>query len=80
MKGMTLKDYLASQSETIEAFAAKVEASPGMIHKIVYATRQPSLPLAAKIETATSGKVKVLDMLLPVRALPEVRSTSAQAA
>lgn len=61
---MTLKDYLTEASETIDAFAKRVEASPGMIHKIVYRQRQPSLSLAARIEAATEGKVTPLDMLL----------------
>lgn len=61
---MTLKDYLTDAKETIEAFAERVEASPGMIHKIVYRQRQPSLTLAARIEKETGGKVTPLDMLL----------------
>lgn len=61
---MTLKDYLAAAGETTDAFADRVGASPGMIHKIVYRTRQPSLTLAARIEEATGGKVTPLDMLL----------------
>lgn len=67
---MTLKDYLAKQPETIEAFAARVKASTGMIHKIVYGTRQPSLSLAAAIQQATDGKVTPLDMLLAGKPKP----------
>ena len=70
---MTLKDYLAAEDETTEAFAARVLASTGMIHKIVYGTRQPSLPLAAKITEATGGAVQTVDMLLPIRSAPRTR-------
>ena len=61
---MQLKEYLAGAGLTIDAFAESVGASPGMIHKIVYRTRQPSLTLAAEIERASEGKVGALDMLL----------------
>ena len=67
---MLLKAYLAREDETVEAFAARVNASAGMIHKIVYGTRQPSLSLAAAIERETKGDVGALDMLLPPRPLP----------
>ncbi|NIJ24808.1 hypothetical protein [Sphingomonas japonica] len=74
---MTLKDYLAQQSETIEAFAARVEASSGMIHKIVYGSRQPSLELASRIAVETGGKVQPLDMLI---ARPAARPSGEKAA
>ena len=60
---MTLKDYLSRENETIDAFARRVDASTGMIHKIVYGQRQPSLTLAARIQDASGGNVTPLDML-----------------
>lgn len=66
---MKLLDHLKATGETVDVFAERLGEPLSTIRKIAYRQRQPSLPLAVKIETATAGAVTGVDMLL---AAPEV--------
>ncbi len=61
---MTLLDHLKATEEKVEAFAARIGEPLSTIRKIAYRQRQPSLPLAVKIEQATGGAVTGSDMVL----------------
>jgi len=61
---MKLIDHLKASGETVEDFAARIGEALSTIRKIAYGQRQPSLPLAVKIERATSAAVSGADMLL----------------
>lgn len=57
---MTLHAYLKKVGLTDEQFAAKILCSRGYITQLRLGIRkQPSLPVAFKIERATGGKVPV---------------------
>lgn len=61
---MKLLDHLKETDERVEDFACRIGEARSTIRKIVYGQRQPSLPLAVKIERATNGAVTPADMLL----------------
>lgn len=61
---MKLLDHLKETDERVEDFASRIGEARSTIRKIVYGQRQPSLPLAVKIERATKGAVTPADMLL----------------
>lgn len=61
---MQLLDHLKSTGESVDDFAIRIEEAISTIRKIAYRQRQPSLPLAVKIERATDGAVTSADMLL----------------
>lgn len=61
---MTLLDHLKATGETVDGFAARLRVPHSTIRKIAYRQRQPSLPLAVKIEQATKGAVTGADMVL----------------
>ncbi|MDK8186700.1 MULTISPECIES: helix-turn-helix domain-containing protein [Sphingomonas] len=61
---MTLLDYLKERQERVGHFAGRIGEPVSTIQKIAYRQRQPSLPLAVKIERATDGLVTAADMLL----------------
>ncbi len=61
---MKLIDHLKATEDTVEAFARRLGMAKSTITKIAYGQRQPSLPLAVRIEQATAGKVTCADMLL----------------
>ncbi len=63
---MTLNDHLKQRRLTVAEFAASLCETENTIRKIVYGQRQPSLPLAVKISTATGGEVSPADLMLPV--------------
>ncbi len=65
---MRLIDHLKETGETVDDFAARLCEARSTIRKIVYGQRQPSLPLAVKIEQATGGKVTGSDMVLEAAA------------
>jgi len=62
---MRLLDHLKATNEKVEDFADRIGEPLSTIRKIAYRQRQPSLPLAVKIEKATKGVVKGHDMVLP---------------
>lgn len=61
---MMLLDHLKETGETVDAFARRLGEPLSTIRKIAYRQRQPSLPLAVKIERATDGLVTSADMIL----------------
>jgi len=61
---MNLLDHLKATDEKVEEFATRIGEKLSTIRKIAYRQRQPSLPLAVKIEQATSGAVTGSDMVL----------------
>lgn len=61
---MKLLDHLKATNETVDNFADRIGEPLSTIRKIAYRQRQPSLPLAVKIERETSGAVTGPDMLL----------------
>jgi DNA-binding transcriptional regulator YdaS (Cro superfamily) len=61
---MKLIDHLKATDETVEAFAERLGMAKSTIVKIAYGQRQPSLPLAVRIEDATKGAVTCADMVL----------------
>lgn len=61
---MQLLDHLKATDESVDAFAGRINEAVSTIRKIAYRQRQPSLPLAVKIERATDGAVSGSDMLL----------------
>ncbi len=65
---MQLLDHLKATDESVDAFADRIGEAVTTIRKIAYRQRQPSLPLAVKIERATGGVVTSADMLLTVEA------------
>ncbi|WP_294195886.1 helix-turn-helix transcriptional regulator [uncultured Sphingomonas sp.] len=65
---MKLLDHLKATNERVEDFADRIGESLTTIRKIAYGQRQPSLPLAVKIEQATNGNVRSADLLVEVRA------------
>ena len=65
---MQLLDHLKSTGESVDDFANRIEEAISTIRKIAYRQRQPSLPLAGKIERATDGAVTSADMLLTASA------------
>lgn len=62
---MKLLDYLKERKEAVSDFASRISEPDGTIRKIVYGQRQPSLPLAVKIEEATEGLVTAAELVLP---------------
>lgn len=70
---MKLLDHLKATGESVDDFAARIREALSTIRKIAYGQRQPSLPLAVKIERATNGAVTPADMLLeaPLAVCPE---------
>ena len=64
---MKLLDHLKASNERVDQFASRIGEPFSTIRKIAYGQRQPSLPLAVKIEAATKGRVTSADMLLPVQ-------------
>ena len=65
LPAMTLLEYLKATDEKLPAFAERVGEAYTTLRKIAYGQRQPSLPLAVKITSATHGKVTSADMVLP---------------
>ncbi|MGW8190139.1 hypothetical protein [Sphingomonas hankookensis] len=65
---MQLHDHLKSTGESVDDFANRIGEAISTIRKIAYRQRQPSLPLAVKIERATDGVVTSADMLLDATA------------
>ena len=65
---MQLHDHLKSTGESVDDFANRIGEAITTIRKIAYRQRQPSLPLAVKIERATDGVVTSADMLLDAMA------------
>lgn len=65
---MQLHDHLKSTGESVDDFANRIGEAISTIRKIAYRQRQPSLPLAVKIERATDGVVTSADMLLDAMA------------
>lgn len=61
---MRLLDHLKATNEKVEDFAGRIGEPLSTIRKIAYRQRQPSLPLAVKIEQATKGAVTGPDMVL----------------
>lgn len=61
---MTLLDHLKATNERVDQFATRIGEPLSTIRKIAYRQRQPSLPLAVKIEAATKGSVTGADMVL----------------
>ncbi len=61
---MTLLDHLKATDERVDQFANRIGEPLSTIRKIAYRQRQPSLPLAVKIEQATNGAVTSADMIL----------------
>lgn len=61
---MRLLDHLKETGETVDGFAGRLGVKYETVRKIVYGQRQPSLPLAVKIERATDSAVKPADLLL----------------
>lgn len=61
---MKLLDHLKATDESVDAFAVRLGEAASTIRKIAYRQRQPSLPLAVKIEQATGGAVAASDMIL----------------
>lgn len=61
---MKLLDHLKATDESVDAFAVRLGEATSTIRKIAYRQRQPSLPLAVKIEQATGGAVAASDMIL----------------
>lgn len=61
---MTLLDHLKERGERVDDFADRIGEPVSTIRKIAYRQRQPSLPLAVKIERATEGGVTTADLLL----------------
>lgn len=61
---MKLLDHLKATEESVDAFATRLGEATSTIRKIAYRQRQPSLPLAVKIEQATGGAVVASDMIL----------------
>lgn len=64
IKRMRLLDHLKETGETVDAFSARIGVPYETIRKIVYGQRQPSLPLAVKIERATDKVVAPADLML----------------
>ena len=65
---MQLHEHLKSTGESVDDFANRIGEAISTIRKIAYRQRQPSLPLAVKIERATDGAVSSADMLLDASA------------
>jgi len=62
--GMKLIDHLKAAKKTVAAFAEEIGEAENTVRKIAYGQRQPSLPLAVKIATATGGVVTEADLIL----------------
>jgi hypothetical protein len=68
---MKLQDYLKKNLVFEAAFSVMVRCSPSMLRKILNYGQRPSVDLAIRIEEATKGKVKAVDLLgLNRRAAP----------
>lgn len=66
---MHLRDYMKERKLTPAAMAAQIgRVSEGHVKKLMYGERQPSLPVALRIEEITEGEVKAEEMLKPARA------------
>lgn len=61
--GMKLETYLREKDEKPAAFAARINVAPSTITRILRGERSPGIVLAAKIKTATKGKVRIEDFL-----------------
>lgn len=70
MQNMTLTDYLKQTGQTATALAAKVGCEVSTITRLARGERSPSLPLAFRIERATSGLVTIADLALAVASNP----------
>lgn len=61
---MRLADWLAEAGITQEAFAKLIDVTQGRVSQLVRGdSGSPSLSLAMRIEEATEGKVKPIDLL-----------------
>lgn len=60
---MRLKDYLKGKDR--DEFAKLIGTTKNYVNLLVCGSRRPSPELAAKIEQATNGAVKRLELLYP---------------
>jgi DNA-binding transcriptional regulator YdaS (Cro superfamily) len=74
---MTLSEYLATEGARNQAeIADAVNVSRVFISLVASGQRQPSLPVALKIEAATDGKVSVAELVKPSPPATELREAS----
>ena len=60
---MRLKEYLDKENLTIRAFASIVGISGCYVHNLLSGRKNPSLPLAKRINIVTKGKVSIEELL-----------------
>jgi len=58
---VTLDEYRRRQKLTLEQLAELLGIPYGTVKSLVYRDRLPSIPVAARIETATDGAVGLRD-------------------
>lgn len=59
----TLSEYLQNTGTSQKDFALLIGVDKGTISRLAAKKMTPSLPLASKIETATNGQVKAVELL-----------------
>jgi transcriptional regulator with XRE-family HTH domain len=59
---MHLKEYLGFRKINMREFSRRAQVSPSHIHNICSGKKNPSLPLAKRIQQLTDGKVTLDDL------------------